>query len=133
MRHPSQRFVAPQLPLSGSRSLTPLILNWEHLVPLIEGVNRILRIRFGYSSPPGKAFWYIAALFTHHAGTPGVTNPTLSWQEFAEREAPGLTRVEVQQSESKDTQGIHGLVVLQEIQDPIWTNAREVFIKIKHP
>lgn len=61
------------------------------------------------------------------------TNPTLSWQEFAEGEAPGLTWVKVQESESKDTQSIHGLVVLQEVQDPIWTNTREVVIKTKHP
>lgn len=82
----------------------------------------MLRIRFGYSSLPGKAFWYTAALFTRCSGRSRNTHPTLSWQEFAEREAPGLAWVKVQQSESKDTQGIHGLVVLQEIQDPIWTN-----------
>ena len=86
-----------------------------------QGVNKVLRIRFGCSSLPGKAFWYSAALFARCARRSWDTNPTLSWQEFAEREAPGLTWVKVQQSESKDTQGIHGLVVLQEIQDPIWT------------
>lgn len=86
----------------------------------------MLRIRFGYSSL--KAFWNSPALLTHCARSPWDTNPTLSWQEFAECEAPGLTWVKVQQSESKDTQGIYGLVVLQEIQDPIWTDTREMFI-----
>ena len=96
-------------------------------------MNKILRIGFGYSSLPGKVFWYSAALFTCCARRWRDTNPTLSWQEFAEREAPGLTWVKIQQSESKDTQSIHGLVVLQEIQDPIWTNTREMFVKMKHP
>lgn len=50
---------------------------------------------------------------------------TLSWQEFAKGEAPGLTGVQIQESESKDTQGIHRLVVLQEGQDPIWIKRSE--------
>lgn len=95
--------------------------------------NNMLRIGIDYSSLAVRAFWYSAALFAHCARRSWDTNPTLSWQEFAECEAPGLTWVKVQQSESKDTQGIHGLVVLQEIQDPIWRNTREMFIKMKHP
>lgn len=74
-----------------------------------------------------------AALSKPCAGTSSDTSPTLSWQEFAEREAPGLTWVQVGQSEPEDTQSIHGLVVLQEVQDPIWTNIGEMPVKLKHP
>lgn len=98
-----------------------------------QGVNKMSRMRCGYSSLLGESFWCSAVLFARCARRSWDTNPTLSWQEFAECEAPGLTWVKVQQGEPKDTQGIHGLVVLQEIQDPIWTNTREMFVKMEHP
>lgn len=85
-------------------------------------------LRFGYSSLTGKGFLEQCCLIHTLCWITMGHCPTLSWQEFAECEAPGLTWVKVQQGKSKDTQGIHGLVVLQEIQDPIWTNTREMFI-----
>lgn len=117
--HP-KRLVPCQPPLYTSAGC------WQHGVLSFHVLNRevLFPINVEMNSNPGKDLailvsqWicptilYKPFLFVLNVGRVYNVNPTLFWQKFAESETPGLTGVQVHECESKDTESIHGLVIL---------------------